>query len=269
MVIDFHTHVFPEKLAPRAVESLQRGIASHWGHGQGLPMFSDATLASLERSMEEHGIDISVVLPIATAPRQTTTINEYAKKISRGGIISFGSVYPGQDGWEKTVEQLARDGFRGIKLHPEFQDFYIDSRESVQLINKCRELGLTVVIHAGVDYGIAPPVRCTPERLRNALNYFQGDNLVAAHLGGFVLWDEVEKYLIDTPVIFDTAMISRYIDPALCADIIRRHGMDKIVCGSDSPWEDQSASRSFLKKIGFTEDELAGFDKNAAALLWL
>ena len=167
------------------------------------------------------------------------------------------------------MEQLALDGFPGIKLHPEFQDFYIDSRESIQLINKCRDLGLIVVIHAGVDYGIAPPVHCAPDRLRHALDYFQGDNVVAAHLGGFVQWDDVEKYLIDTPLIFDTAMISRYIDPALCSDIIRRHGTDKIVCGSDSPWEDQSANRKFLIKCGFTESELSISDKNAAKLLRL
>ena len=269
MVIDFHTHVFPDKLAPRAVESLQRGIVANSGTGERLPMFSDATEAGLRRSMEEHGIDISVVLPIATTPKQTETINAYAGKISGDRIISFGSLFPGQPGWEKTVEELADAGFAGIKLHPEFQQCYIDSPESIELINKCRKLGMTVVLHAGVDYGVLPPVHCAPDRLRHALEYFEGDNVVAAHLGGFVLWDDVEKYLVGTPVIFDTAMISRYIDPKKCADIIRRHGLDKIVCGSDSPWESQSANREFLLNAGFTVDELDIFDRNAGRLLRL
>lgn len=267
MIIDFHTHVFPDKLAPRALESLQEGLKTN--SGTRLPTFSDATESGLRASMEEHEIDISVVLPIATTPKQTSSINEFAKKVSHGGLVSLGSVYPGQDGWQKTVEDLARDGFAGIKLHPEFQKCYVDSPEVIDLINLCKKLDMIVVFHAGVDSGVAPPVHCSPKTLRHALEYTEGDNVIAAHLGGYLMWDDVETYLVGTPVIFDTAMISRYIEPEKCADIIRKHGLDKIVCGSDSPWEGQRDNRNFLKDGGFTDGELDEFDRTAKRLLKL
>ena len=265
MKIDFHTHIFPEKIAARALMSMQNGLERNYG--QKLPTYTDATVMGLCASMEKAGIDLSVVLPIATTPKQTESINEYAKTVTGGGLISFGSVYPGQSDWERVLENLADDGFLGIKLHPEYQQFYVDSRESIDIINKCRKLGLTVVFHAGVDLGICPPVHCTPQRLRHVLEYTEGDNIVAAHLGGFELWDDVMTYLVGTNVIFDTSMLSAFADKEICAKIIKAHGFGKVVCGSDSPWEAQGSNRKFLYEMGFDDAELGKMDETAKRLL--
>ena len=227
MKIDFHTHIFPDALAEKAIASMQKGLQSV--SGERLPVFSDATKNGLLTSMEESDIDLSVVLPVATSMKQTDTINEFAKTVTGGKLISFGSVFPKDPNSLTTLENLARDGFLGIKLHPEYQGTDIHSREMIDIINKCYDLGLLVVLHTGVDLGIEPPVHCAPRDMHRALDYFDGSNVVAAHLGGFKMWDDVENYLVGTNLIFDTSMLSRYIDRGQCERIIRRHGFDKIV----------------------------------------
>lgn len=254
MIIDIHTHLFPDELAPRAVKSLENGIYTN--HGYNLPMFSDATLAGLLKSMEENEIDISVVLPIATTPKQTQTINAFAESITGGNIISLGSVHPCQPDWKEVINDLKKRGFLGIKLHPEFQQSYIDSPETLRVLQECEKLDMLVVVHAGVDLGVKPPVHCTPEQMRHALQYVSGKKLIAAHLGGYLMWDDVEKYLLDTDVVFDVSMISRYISPEQCRRIIEEHGADKIVYGSDSPWEGQRDAYHFLEKLELSYEEM-------------
>ena len=267
MKIDFHTHIFPDALAERAVSSMQKGLQKV--SGTALPVFSDATKSGLRSAMEKAGTDLSVVLPVATSAKQTDTINEFAKTVTDEKMISFGSVFPGADGSLKTLEKLAKEGFLGIKLHPEYQGAYIHSKEVIDIINKCYELGMTVVLHTGIDLGIPAPVHCTPSQMRSALNYFDGSNVVAAHLGGFMMWDDVEKYIVGTNLILDTSMLSRYITCEQCERIIRRHGFDKVVCGSDSPWEDLNDNREFLLKCGFLDAEIAEMDNTAKRLLRL
>ncbi|MBQ8831498.1 MAG: amidohydrolase family protein [Oscillospiraceae bacterium] len=267
MKIDFHTHIFPDALAEKAVDSMQRGLKAV--SGKGLPVFSDATKSGLYTSMEKSEIDLCVALPVATSAKQTETINNFAKRVTDGNIISFGSVFPGAPDSLKWLERLAKEGFLGIKLHPEYQGANIHSREMIDIINKCYDLGLVVVIHTGVDFGIEPPVHCTPEQMRKALNYFDGNNVVAAHLGGFMMWDDVEKYLVGTNLILDTSMLSRFMNKEQCARIIRSHGFDKTVCGSDSPWEDLGDNRKFLTECGLALDEIGQMDNTAKKLLRL
>ena len=85
----------------------------------------------------------------------------------------------------------------------------------------------------------------------------EGSHLIAAHFGGWAEWDDVEQYLVGTPIHFDTAFIRQFIDPAQCLRMIRAHGADKVVFGSDSPWEDPADTLAFLQSLGLTEQELA------------
>ncbi|MCI8590034.1 MAG: amidohydrolase family protein [Clostridiales bacterium] len=267
MVIDFHTHVFPEKVAPRALERLLSGIASQNRKGQA---FTDLTVNGLRTSMKESGVDLSVVLPIATKPSQTESINAFAKQIQAQDILSFGSLHPDQDDYERILVDLKQRGFKGIKLHPEFQHFYIDSPRSIQILKKAEELGLLVVVHAGVDVGMPPPVHCTPARLARVLEHVSGERLVAAHLGGFEMWDEVEKHLVGTPIWLDTAVIGPVIDAEQYKRIIKKHGAHKILFATDSPWEDQKEALQTLRSLALSDKEwnLITY-QNAARLLEL
>lgn len=270
MIIDFHTHIFPENIAMRAVSSLQSRISDTENYKAEI----SATINGLKQSMEVCGIDISVALPVATKPSQVESINNFACSINRQhkNIISFGSVHPSipKNDIDTELERIAAMGIKGIKLHPEGQEMYINSPEAVHIINKAYELGLLVVIHSGSDLSFPPPVHCTPEKLRSALDYFDGSNVIAAHFGGFRMWEDVLHYLAGTNIYLDTSMTVREIDKALFKEIAEKHTSDKILYGSDSPWEKQNTAYEYIKKLN-AEDNICDIDKicfkNALKLL--
>lgn len=269
MIIDFHTHIFPDKIAERAVRVLEENVEKV----QGTPQYAviPATLDSLRESMRLNRIDMSVVMPIATSVTQSTSINSFAASINgTDGIISFGSLHPMQENWEEVLYDIKEKGLPGIKLHPEYQQFYIDSPESVRILKKCEELGLLVTLHAGKDVGILPPVHCMPERLRRVLDTVSGENIIAAHLGGWDVWDDVEKYLVGTPVYFDTSYTVPYISREQLLRIFENHGYDKILFATDSPWEVQGDTAAYLSSLGISDENLDKiFSENAKKLLKL
>ena len=226
MLIDFHTHIFPDKIAERTVQILKDNIVRM--HGVSCENYADGTLNGLLDSMNKNGVDISVVLPIATKPKQTPSINSFAQTVQSDKIVSFGSLHPDEDDWEEVLENLAQSGFKGIKLHPEYQGFFIDSERSIAILKKADELGLYTTLHCGEDIGMPPPVHCPPDKLRHVLDYVSGDKIIAGHLGGFREWDDVEKYLVGTDILFDTAYLTGFIEPEQYRTIIKNHGAHKI-----------------------------------------
>jgi predicted TIM-barrel fold metal-dependent hydrolase len=127
---------------------------------------------------------------------------------------------------------------------------------------------MMIVFHAGRDIGFPPPVKTTPDILLSIIDRIPDLKLVAAHLGGWKMWDEVAKKLVGTPIYFDTAFISDFIDKNLTRDIIRAHGADKILFGSDAPWEKPLVTLEFLKSLGIDNDDFIKISGiNAAGLL--
>ena len=176
MLIDFHTHMFPDKIAERAIESLKQGIINTHGKLLLEPQ-TDGTLSGLLNSMDKYGVDMSIVMPIATSPTQHTTINRFAKESTDNRrIISFGSIHPRQEDWEEALEDIAESGLKGIKMHPEFQTFFIDEPIVEKIVRKCQGLGLLILFHAGEDYGYKPPFHCTPEKLRKLIDKTGSEN---------------------------------------------------------------------------------------------
>ncbi len=270
MVIDFHTHLFPDKIAGRAIEKLTEGIFRTQG-AHVLPPQTDGTRTGLLSSMEKSGVDLSVILPIATSPTQHTTINTFAKEITDNKkIISFGSIHPMQEDWEEALEHIAELKLPGIKMHPEFQDFYVDEPIILDIVKKCEKLNLLVLFHSGADMGYHPPVHCTPQRLRTVLDKTGCTNIIAAHLGAFLMWEDVDKYLIGTSVMMDTSMTNSFLDKEKCTDMIKRHGADKVLFGSDSPWQGQRAALDYLLSLNISDEEKELIThKNAERLLSL
>ncbi len=267
MLIDFHTHTFPDKICERAIKTLEGNATRVSGHEVHACIGGD--LPSLKRSMRDEGVDISVVMPIATNTHQSETINKYAAEITgKDGIISFGSLHPEQENALETVDKIAELGLLGIKLHPEYQGFYIDSEKSLRVLKRAEERGLLVMLHAGRDIGIEPPVHCAPERLLHTLSYVSGENIIAAHMGGWKLWDEVERCLVGTPIMLDTAYVSLDMSREQCERIIKAHGADKVLFGTDSPWERPRDTVAFIESLNLSEDEKERiYYKNALRLL--
>ena len=270
MLIDFHTHLFPEKIAEKAIRKLEEGMLKTQGELI-LPANTDGTREGLINSMNENGVDMSIVMPIATTPAQHRTINNFAAEITDNKrIISFGSLHPMQEDWEETLSYIAKEGRKGIKLHPEFQDFYVDEPIVLDIVKKAKDLGLYVLFHCGADLGFHPPVKCTPERLRKVIDKCGGENIIAAHLGSFKMWEDVKTYLAGTPIMMDTSMTSGFLENDLMKEIISIHGANKILFGSDSPWQTPKEALDKLLSLGLPDEEIELIThKNAERILGL
>ncbi len=266
MLIDFHTHIFPGKIAGRTLDVLKAG-ALKYGHKEATSYY-DGTKDGLLSSMAENGVDLSITLPIATKPTQTESINKFASFVTDNKIVSFASLHPENKDTDTILENIKKAGFIGIKLHPEFQEAYVDSPEIIKILKKAEDLKLYTVFHAGHDIGLPPPVHSMPIHFKNAMEYVSGKFIIAAHLGGWRTWDDTEKYLVGTPIYFDTAFIKDYIAPEQAKRIIKGHGSDKILFGSDGPWENPKDTLDFILSLGLDNNEIDNITyKNAEKIL--
>lgn len=251
MVIDFHTHIFPDKIAAKTIEKLQT-IAN-------LKAYTNGTLEGLKSSMRKNNIDISVVLPVVTKPAQFATVNQFAATINdKEGIISFGGIHPDTEDYREKLDEIKKLGLRGIKLHPDYQDTYINDPKMVNIIRYAAEIGLIVVIHAGIDVGLPDPVHCTPDKTADMLARIDNENarIVLAHMGGWGMWDDVEEYLVGKNVWFDIGCCLSYINDNQFIRIINNHGADRILFATDSPWSGQKETLEYLCKLDFMKEEL-------------
>lgn len=249
MVIDFHTHVFHDKLAEWVIESL---VESSKGECQPC---SDGTVKGLLKKMDEFGVDISVAQPIVTKAKNTEIQNRWAKEITSERIISFGSIHPKTDDYKRDIDLICNLGLPGIKFHPEFQDFYIDEPKMLKVYDYALSKGLMLLFHAGCDASFSPPYHSTPKQFAEISKEMQGGVIIAAHLGGQSQWDDVEKYLVGTNVYFDTAMGMNLYPHDQFVRIVRNHGADKILFGSDSPWTKANEEIEILNSLPLTNEE--------------
>jgi len=255
-----HIHVFPDAIAEKTIASLARK--------SGAEAFLNGTVADLKRSMDAAGIAVSVNQPIATTPSQVVSINNWALGIQDERIMSFGSLHPQYEGINEEIRRIKGMGIRGVKLHPDYQRFHPDDEAVFPLYEALVRHDMIVLFHAGVDIGLYPPVYGTPQRIARVLDAFPAITLVAAHLGGYDCWDEVEECLVGRRVFLDTSYVIDYLEQARLVRIMREHGFDRILFATDSPWKPQDEE---VKKIGALpipekakEDILSG---NAARLL--
>lgn len=266
MLIDFHTHIFPDRIAEKTLEVLKAGSLKY-EHKEATSYY-DGTKDGLLSLMARSGVDISVALPIATKPTQTDSINTFTSSVTDEKIISFATLHPQNEDTDKILENIKNAGFIGIKLHPEFQESYVDSPEIIKILKKAEELELYTVFHAGHDIGLPPPVHSMPIHFKHAMEHVSGKFIIAAHLGGWRVWDDVEKYLVGTPIYFDTAFIKDYISTEQAKRIIKNHGSEKILFGSDAPWENPKETLDFIMSLGLNKTEIDNITyKNSIKIL--
>ena len=263
MIIDFHTHCFPEKIAGKTIEKLS------FVSGGLIPQ-TDGTKDSLLYLMSKDGIDKSVALSIATNANQQKNVNDFAISLKSEKLIPFGSVFPFSDDWEEELERLKENGIKGIKLHPDYQQFFVDDERLFPVYKKIEKLGFILVFHAGEDFGFAPPYKATPDRLRKVVTSIETP-VVCAHWGGLSMGNDVIKYLCDIDnCYFDTAFGYGTMPKVMALNILDKKGTDKILFGSDCPWNAPSWDVGMLKTMGLSQDEEEKIlYKNAENLLGL
>ncbi|WP_147539369.1 amidohydrolase family protein [Anaerotruncus rubiinfantis] len=265
MLIDFHTHIFPDALAARTLQKLS-AIAQCAYH-------TDGTVAGTLQKFDEWGTDYGVVLHIATRPGQEGTINRFAKQIQEEHpkLLCFGTVFPDSENAVEAVQQIKELGLYGIKLHPAYQHCFIREEKYFPLYEAAAEAGLPITMHAGWDPVEPKVVYSPPEDIAFVARSFPNLTIIAAHMGGLMLYQEAEEHLCGLPNVYlDTAMSSVYCGPAQYERLIRNHGADRVLFGTDCPWNTVPAEKAFLEATTLSRQEK---DKilyqNARALLHL
>lgn len=261
MLIDFHTHAFPEAIASQAVQKLANDAG-------GLAPQTDGTVASLKQQMAADGVDISVVHSIATNPKQQPKVNDFAIAINEDpAIVAFGSVHPDAPDALEELDRIAAAGLKGVKLHPEYQGFYADDPRMKPIYQKISRLGLITMFHAGQDYGFPPPYHAMPEHLLGALKWFDSP-VVAAHWGGYGCCFAVLEKLCGENLWFDLSFGYCSMPKATAQAILEKHGTHRVLFASDMPWHRPAWEMRLLDSLDLTQEEREQiFYRNARKLL--
>lgn len=280
MIIDIHTHTFPDKLAATTIPKLE--VMSH------TRAYIDGTNGGLKASMDKAGVDYSVVLPVATNPKQVLHVNDSSARINEHFdetcIFSFGCIHPDYADYRAELARVKELGLKGIKLHPVYQDVDFDDIRTLRILDRAAELGLIVITHAGLDVGFPGRVRVTPAMVLHAVKEIGPLTLILAHMGGWRNWDEAEQLLADAPVYLDTsyslgslnALDDGYYKPEdlpmLSQEqflrMVHSFGPQRFLFGTDSPWGDQAESVERIRSLPLTQEEKDGIlGGNAQKLL--
>lgn len=264
MTVDFHTHAFPDAIAERAVNSLAEATGGKY------KPFTDGTIDDLKQTIKRNGIDLAVIQPVLTKQSQTVGTNEWAAAQKCDEIEPFGGIYPHSDDYRRDIDFVCSLGLKGIKLHAEYQNFTVDSSEMLKIYDYAFSKGLIIMQHAGFDPAYKPPFRSSPEMFRRVSDELKGGIMIAAHLGGQKQWDDVEKHIAGSNIYIDTSMGFEYYSREQFLRIVEKHGADKILFGSDTPWSDSKSELAKLRSMPLSKEDLSLIESgNARRLLRL
>jgi len=260
VITDFHTHAFPDDHVARSIaEEAPRAAV-----GQVL----DGRIASLVASMDGAGIDRSVVTCIATRPAEFDSILTWAKAISSERLLPFPSIHPDDEHALEHLDRVHDMGFRGIKLHPYYQEFVLDEKRMFPLYERAQKLGLVVLCHTGFDGAFPRVQRCDPVRIRTVVEYFPALRFVTSHLGAWQDWDDVREHLVGRNVLIELSYALDQMPEAEVRDLLLSHPMDYLLFGTDSPWAEQRESLELLRSFELGEErERAILSDTASRLL--
>lgn len=251
MIIDFHTHVFPDKLAPRARQILLQNINYIY------EAVHDMTLNGLLQRMDEWGIDVSVTQPVITKASQFKSTNDWAAASASNRIVPFGGIYPHTENYKDDIDYVCSLGLKGLKFHAEYQDFIVDAPEMLRIYDYALSKGLIILHHGGADPAMKPPYKSTPQQFAHIAKEMRGGVFIAAHFGGHAQWDDVERYLVGTGIYLDTSMGFSYYPADQFERIVRAHGADRVLFASDSPWSNAKEEITALKATTLSDTEKA------------
>ena len=259
MFTDVHTHAFHPKIAAKAVE--------HLNNYYNVDCAGNGTIEDLKARQKRSGMDRFVVLCAATEPAQVIPANNYALSLHREHqeIIAFGTIHPGFVEWERQLRQLKDNGIQGIKLHPEFQNFWLDDERLLPILEYAQD-HFIFEVHIG-DYKEPHLNPSCPYKVAALLDKFPRLQLIAAHMGGYQQWTHALKVLVGRDVWLETSSTTPFIEGGLLRQLLKAHPSERILFGSDYPLYDPGEEMHRLQSMGQLKDaELETFMSNADKL---
>jgi hypothetical protein len=256
-IIDFHTHIYPEKIAEKATAS----TCAFYGLQTDLV----GTAQTLLEQGKAAGISEFVLLPVAIRPDQVRSVNSFIVEETQNHpeFHGFGTLHPGMEDPFSEIAFVQSSGLKGIKLHPDTQQFPMDDERLFPVYDYLQGK-LPLLIHCGdtrSNYS-------HPKRLRHILDEFPHLQVVAAHLGGWSMFDTAFDCLKDTHCSLDLSSSMMFLPPEKVKTYIHGYGADRILFGSDFPlWEPKSEVEAFLQMNLSTEEQEKIAYRNAQRLL--
>ncbi|MGI6030632.1 MAG: amidohydrolase family protein [Eubacteriales bacterium] len=243
-IIDIHTHVFAPRFASASVSVIGRYYR--------LPMHGKGTVEDLLQRGSAAGVTHYVMLSSATAPEEVIPCNNflYQQMKAHPQLIGFGALHPKFEGFREEIDRLISLGFKGIKFHPNFQVFAIDDPHMMPLY-EALEGRLPILMHMGD----ARNDLSAPHRLLPVLERFPNLTIIAGHMGGYQMWPEAEELLIGRNIYMDCSSTLPFLPPTKAAQLIRRHGVDKVLFGSDYPMWDYPDELQRFHALGLSPAE--------------
>ena len=237
-IIDAHAHIFPGKIAQRASGSI--------GKFYDLPMRYTGYPHELVESGDAIGVTTYLVCSTATRPEQVESINNFIQEKCEAypQFFGFATLHPDLENWEFELQRVIDLGLHGIKLHPDFQEFYIDDPKNLPMYRGIAQAGLPILFHMGDE----PYDFSQPRRLSKVLDQVPGLRCIAAHFGGWQRWEESYDCLADYPqASVDTCSSLKWLTREQVLRFLDRFGEERFFFGTDFPmWDHRAELGRFL-----------------------
>ncbi|MDR1696537.1 MAG: amidohydrolase family protein [Endomicrobium sp.] len=244
-IIDSHTHVYPDKIAEKAKEHLQKAFSRE--------MVDLPVVSNLFKHMDEAGISKSVVASVASRPEQVVPINNWLFSLKDERIIPFASMHPYFGGYKEELKRI-KDNASGVKIQSEFQMFFIDDEKAFPMYEELEKFQIPVLFHCGIELSSPGEVRSSPARMQKVMEKFPGLKIIGAHMGGFLMWEESLEKLAGKNIYFDTSDSMEEMKKETRARFFEKHGFDKIFYASDFPLKYPSKEAGIIKSLDISEE---------------
>lgn len=258
MIIDAHTHMWPDAVAKRALA----------GSVPDLERRGDGTAEGLRSSMALAGVDKSICLGVANTGASVDKANAFSASLNPEQFIGFGSIHPDLTP-EQNLASLHEHGLRGVKIHPFFQNYPLDDPRLAPLLDAMQG-EFAVVIHVGSISTTDSAGICSPSMLATLVREYPRLDIIACHFGGYRQFEVAREAVVGLPVYLDTSWPPGLgtLDSGEVRKVIETHGPDRIVFASDWPMADQGVEIETVRELGLSEaDTDAILGNNIARLL--
>ncbi len=254
-IIDSHCHIFPEKIAQKATDSIdsfyqisESGVINGCGFV--------GTAKTLIKQCDASGVAKCLVTSVATTPHHAQSINTFIAKeveLFPERFIGFGSLHPESESLEEDAQHLSELGLKGVKLHPDIQNFKVDDPRVIRIFDICNQKSLPVLLHTG-DSRFD---NSNPNRVEKILKMFPDLIIIGAHLGGWSVWEEATEKLYKYENFYvDTCSSFYALKREVAKRIIETYGTKKVIFGTDFPMWKQKDELDYLFSLGFNDEEL-------------
>ena len=242
---DAHAHIYPGKIAEKATASV--------GDFYHIPMHNVGLPHVLAQRGGEAGIDRFLVCSVATKVEQVRSINQFIQEKCEKypQFIGLGAWHQDITDISGEMDDIQARGLRGIKLHPDFQEFMIDDPKMLDVYKEAHRRGLPILFHTGdsrTEFS-------SPHRLMNVIDKLPDFTCIAAHLGGYSEWEEARRELSGTNVYIDTSSSLFKISPEEAKENIAHFGVDHTMFGTDFPMWDPKEELERFFALGFSQEE--------------